>query len=615
MTTRPARVRLRLALGALVPCLALAACGGGQEETLGQDIDADARASSPGGGVPYTVDLRGVEDSTLASLLRSVASTERQIEDLPNTVTVLRNRAETDVQTMLSALRSEGYYDGTVTQSIDESVQPVRVVFDVQPGTQYRFAPVDIELAPPDSLFRSPPSAEIGLDTGAPARSQPILDAESDLVRRAQAGGFALAQIGDRTAAIRRDTQEMDLTLRLNTGEPAKFGPVTFDGMTDVNEDFLQSRVTWEVGDPYDPEMVTEFREKLLDTNLFTAVQIVPAEALNERGELPFRIRVTERLHRSIGAGVRFRSDEGPGANAYWENRNIFGNGERVRVEADVSPINQMVAGSYREPFFWREDQSLLLDAGLRNEDTDAYASSSITAAAAIERELADNMFLTAGPRYRLASIEEKTGDEESSYFNLVSFPVNFRWDTSDDLFDPTRGGRLDVITAPYASLTDSAAFWRNQVSYARYYQISQAPWFVLAGRVMAGTIDGTDVGNVPADERYYAGGGGSIRGYAYQAVGPQDDGDPEGGLSLLTGSLELRNRFTETIGGAVFVDGGTAYSDSMFQGGDEPRFGAGFGVRYITPIGPLRADIAFPVNGRDNDDVFQFYVSLGQAF
>ncbi|WGF88908.1 autotransporter assembly complex protein TamA [Marinivivus vitaminiproducens] len=615
MTPLPRARRRRAAGWMVLPCLMLSACSGGEESSLAQDIDADASASERGGGIAYTVDLRGVADESLAGLLRSVASTERQIEQPPSTITVLRNRADTDVQTMLSALRSEGYYDGRVTQTVDESAQPVRVVFDVEPGPLYRFAPVDIELAPADSLFRPPAPAEIGLETGSPARSQPILDAESDLVRRAQAGGFALAQIGDRTAMVQRSTQEMDLTLRLDTGQPAKFGSVTFEGMTDVNEDFLQSRVTWQPGDPYDPEEVTEFRRKLLDTNLFTAVQIIPAETLTEQGELPFRIRVTERLHRSVGAGVRYRSDEGPGANVFWENRNLFGNGERFRVEVDGSPISQMVAGSYREPFFWREDQSLLLDAGLRNEDTDAYSSTSITVAGAIERELAENMFLTAGPRYRLASIEEKTGEEDDSYFNLLSFPVNFRWDTSDDLFDPTRGGRLDIMTQPYASLTDNAAFWRNQASYARYYQISSSPWFVLAGRVMAGTIDGADVENVPADERYYAGGGGSIRGYAFQAVGPQDDGDPEGGLSLLTGSLELRNRFTDTIGGALFVDGGTAYSDSMFQGGDEPRFGAGFGVRYITPIGPLRADLAFPVNGRDNDDAFQFYVSLGQAF
>ena len=138
----------------------------------------------------------------------------------------------------------------------------------------------------------------------------------------------------------------------------------------------------------------------------------------------------------------------------------------------------------------------------------------------------------------------------------------------------------------------------------------------MLSARTRIGSIIGQETDELPANKRFYSGGGGSVRGYEFQSIGPEDDkGDPTGGRSVLEVSGEVRLRVTEDIGLVPFIDGGTV-SEQPFPDFDE-RFlwAGGLGLRYFTGIGPLRLDVAFPINGRDSDDIFQFYISLGQAF
>ncbi|HET6518653.1 MAG TPA: autotransporter assembly complex family protein [Geminicoccaceae bacterium] len=615
-----------LARAALV-LLGLAAAAAAQDdERLGREPDGlgaeppAAEAEDPGPRVPYRVEFEGVTEGALRELLEAVSETRATVDRPPPSVAALRRRAQTDVPRLLQALRSRGFYDAQVEPRVDAAASPARVVFDVRPGEPYRLRDVTVETVPPESTFVPPAAAELGLRPGEPAAARPILDAEAALLERARRQGYALARTADRTAAIERGANAMDLTLRIEPGAQARVGQIRFEGLDEVEESFVRRRVQVGTGEIYDPERLAEARQALVDSGLFAAVRVRLGEELSPGNHLPVTFELRERLHRSIGAGVRYRTDEGLGGNVSWEHRNFFRRGERVRIEADVSGFGTTVSNafelsaSFRKPDVFDIDQTLVAETSVNTVDTEAFESSSIGASLGLERVLSPRTEAGVAVAFRAAEV---TTPEDTESFGLISLPAFFSRDTSDDLLDPSEGGRVRLDAAPFAdTFGTGVTFARSSVRYAHYYQAIDEPRIVLAGRVALGGLFGADLEDVPADERFYAGGGGSVRGFGFQLAGPLDDeGNPTGGRSLLELSGEVRFRVTETIGGVTFLDAGSAFESTLPDFGEDLRLGTGVGVRYFTPIGPLRLDVAVPLNRRDVDDAFQLYISIGQAF
>jgi len=475
---------------------------------------------------------------------------------------------------------------------------------------------VSIAVVPPDADLALPSLAELGIAPGAPALAQTILDAETTLVERAEAAGFALAMAGERRAVVDHDADAMDLTLRLDAGPPVRFGSITVAGVDEVERDFVERRLPWRPGELITSERLAEGQRALRESNLFATVRTEIGETPDAQGRVPVVVQVTERKHRSIEVGVRYRSDEGPGGNIAWEHRNFFGRGEQLKAELDASPIAGLLALRFRKPDVLTRDLALLADVELAYEDPKAYESRSATTRVALERRFREGMTLTGGLAFRAAQVEEANTNRDES-FGLVSLPAEFRWDRSDDLLDPTTGGRLVVDNEPFVDVFgNDLAFNKARLEYSHYFQVLDTPRVVLAGRSAIGSLIGASRADVPADLRFYAGGGGSVRGFAFQKAGELDDqNDPIGGRSLFEVSGEVRVRVTETIGVVAFVDAGAAFTSPFPDFDDELRVGAGPGLRYFSPIGPLRLDVGFPVNPRNSDDAFQLYISIGQAF
>ena len=622
MTDGAGRKRPRCLLAAVAAALcSLAILVGGCAEEPAADPSAQAEAdTAPEGaappGVPYQVAIEGVEDEALRALLDEVSETRRLIERPPPSLTRLRRRAEDDRARLQRALRSEGYYDATIDISIDPDAEPVNVVFQVAPGPRYRLRDVAIEVTPPEADLPLLSLEELGIAPGAPAVAQTILDAETRLVEQALARGYALAEAGERRAVVDHDADAMDLTLRVDAGPLVRFGDIEVSGLEEVEGDFIERRLPWQPGELITSERLAEGLRALRETELFSTMRTSLGETPDAEGRLPVTVIVTERRHRSVEVGVRYRTDEGPGGNVAWEHRNFFGRGERVRAELDVSAIAGFLTGSFRRPDVWIRDLALLTEAGLAFENPDAYESQSATARVGLERRFREGMTLTGGLAFRAAQVEESTSGRQES-FGLVSVPALFNWDRSDDRLDPTRGGRLSLQNEPFVDTFGSdLVFNKSRLEYAHYFQVLDEPRVVLAGRSAIGTLFGASRAEVPADLRFYAGGGGSVRGFAFQTAGELDEeDDPIGGRSLFEASGEVRVRVTETIGVVAFVDVGSAFTSRFPDFDDELRIGAGPGIRYFSPIGPLRVDLGLPLNRRDTDDAFQLYISIGQAF
>jgi translocation and assembly module TamA len=625
---------LASALG-LAASLLLAACAKdtGPERLLGTD-DGGALPSPP--PVPYEVRFPGDLPPDLATLLPQVSESERGREQPPSSRLGVRQRAERDVGLLQQALRAEGYFDATVgfrledpasvpAQGVVQEVERVAarpqvvLVFEIAPGPRYRFGTLAVELADNPDTYPTPSLKSLGLVEGEPARTQAVLDAETSMLRAVRRAGFALARLGQREAIVDHDTQRMDVTLRLEPDRRAAFGKVTFTGDAGVEESFLRGRVPFASGQRYDPALLDEGQRNLFDTNLFSTIIIRPAEQLTADGRLDVAYELRERPPRSIGASLNYQTDQGFGTTLFWEHRNYFGAGELLRAEIGVSQVEQVARLRFRKPDFLRVDQNLLADAAVDRQDSDAYLSSSVGAGVAIERIFTRQLKGSLGVAYRFAEIEDKSGDQPDELFGLLSLPATVSWDFSNDRFDPTRGGAVILTTTPFTDLLGpSRSFLKSRLTHTRYFEIARAPQLVLALRGSVGSIVGNaSRDEVPADERFYAGGGGSIRGIAFQLAGPLDDDDrPLGGRSLVEGSIELRSRLQNNLGAVLFLDGGTVYDTSLPWQGSDLLFGAGPGLRYFTPIGPVRVDLGFPLNPRQGvDDNFQLYVSIGQAF
>jgi translocation and assembly module TamA len=299
---------------------------------------------------------------------------------------------------------------------------------------------------------------------------------------------------------------------------------------------------------------------------------------------------------------------------ASWENRNLFGGAEQLSFSATYSDYVFSAEGGYLKPFFLRKDQFLRLSARLADDEPDAYSSRSLKTYSMIERSFTEALKAGGGLGFKVSKVTQL---EETNRYSFLIFPLAMEYNGSDDLLDPSRGSRLGLQLTPYWDpFRDSPGFAKGYGRYRHYLQVLKEPAMVLAGGIGLGALAGADSAQVPADERFYAGGGGSVRGYAYQTVAPLKNGVPVGGNYLVELSLELRLKLSEQFGVVAFLDGGNAFAAPNPDFGQGLLWGTGFGVRYFTPVGPFRLDIGFPLDRRPGvDDSFQVYLSLGQAF
>lgn len=588
---------------------------------------AEAQSADP---LSYSVVFQAA-DSALADFeanLREISLSVTLIDEPPKTQPGLKRRAEQDVERIFKLLRSRGHYDASVSFRIltDADLNTThRVVFEFDPGPIYLIEEV---LVVEDDRAPVPASEEVlkqlGLDLGAPATAQSIISAQTALERFFRRAGRPIAKVEKRTTKIVPERHSMRVTYKVQRGPTATFGMTVYEGLEGVEEKYLGRQVPWQFGDTYDARLIEEFQRKLVQSGLFESVLVAPvtdgiADAESDLEPVPVNVRVTvqERPHRSLGFGASYSTSIGPAARAFWEHRNIFGQAERFRGALVLSPVERGVDLTYRKPFFLREDQAFLAQGDFKDVTSDAFDERHAEAFAGVERRLSDTWTATVGPTVDLISQESESVRE--SEVVLLGFRGNLNWDSTDNLLNPTRGGRIDLALSPYkVAISSGDPFLSTAVVGSTYLQIDNDGDFILAGRTKLGAIIGAELVNVPAGKRFYAGGGGSVRGYGFQRLGPLDGSlDPTGGRSVLELGAEMRFKVTEDFGIVPFMEAGNVYVEDIPPLGESDlRWGAGIGVRYFTEFGPIRFDVAVPIDQRENiDDPFQLYISLGQAF
>ncbi|WP_439501875.1 autotransporter assembly complex protein TamA [Aminobacter ciceronei] len=539
-------------------------------------------------------------------------------------------KARNDRERLVAALFSKARYDGVVTISIAgknlddlapdavfDGPQPVPVSITVQPGSMFTLG--DIVLKGDAANIRG---ADFGLIAGGNAASDAILKAEAGIVRALKEEGRPLATVTSRTIVADHATTTLDVTLDVAAGPIAGYGETTVEGTEAVDRDFTVYMTGLEPGRKYSPKEIEEARNRLLALEVFSSVSINEALALDPTGNIPMDVRVSERKMRYFGAGATYSNTEGAGVEGYWGHRNLFGRAEKLRISGSIGRISDTTelgklnynAGiMFEKPGVIGPASKFFANLKASYEHPDAYDIFSVKGNAGVSYELTRQQTVSASLAVDYSDIEDALNPDGKRYL-LVSTPLQYAFDNRDDKLNPTRGFRALAYVEPTYDALNGNAFVKLKGEGSAYYGLGDQNRFVLAGRVAMGSILGAGLDDVPADRRFYSGGGGSVRGYAYQGIGPEINGKPTGGLSYAETSVEIRYNYNDKIGIVPFIDAGTV-SARQFPDFGTVKVGAGIGVRYLTPFGPLRVDVAVPLNPGPGDPSYGFYAGVGQAF
>ncbi len=495
------------------------------------------------------------------------------------------------------AMRSRGYYNAVITVK-DETIM-------IKPGKVTTISAITI--TPVKYKNR-----QLNIKAGDPLDAQKVINAQNTLYKELQKDSCAFDLDVTHGVILDPITNTAEVRYAITQGRDATLGSAVFTGSKTVKQSYIQTRANWKEDTCFKRDKVSKTRQRLLETGLFSQIDIIMPDRPEKDGKVPVKFVLTESPHRTVRAGLSYYTDEGPGAVLGWQHRNFFGAGETLDAELGVSSLEQSLETTLTKPYFQRDDQTLSLNAKLNREDTDAYESLGFLTGFSINRKFTKEFSGRAGVDVDLTRIKEE-GDTEDNFALLKPF-ANLAYDNRDDTLDPKKGHVLKASIEPtFDMFGESDPYFKAIIAAQKYYSASD--WLTLASRLRIGSILGAGTQNLPASERFYAGGGGSVRGFGYQEVGPFEDGDPSGGRSLVEGALELRFKATDKIGAVTFLDFGQV-DDKITPTFSDLSLGAGVGARYYTDFGPIRFDVGVPLNNDENTDQnYQIYISIGQAF
>lgn len=567
--------------------------------------------------------LRGDLDEDLRERIeRAIGETD----DPPASRFQARRRARAAVEDAIAVLRSEGYYQPVVEDDVEGEETPLAVV-RVTPGPRFVLTEPQVEWTDPAPDADSAAAAveALELEAGDPGRAADVVGAEGRLVAALVQRGYADARAGDRRVVVDHAQTVVQPTYRIDPGGLVRLDGVELVTSGPTNPRWVAGLAPWSSGDPYDPEDVAELERRLLETGVYDsiAVALSPIEDVRPDGLRPVLVTLSDSPRRTLEAGVSYSTSEGAGVDAAWTWRNRFGRADTLRFGLRLAELDSRLDANLSLPHWRRPGRTLDVGAALIDEDTDAYDRTAASLTADLRQRIGKTSYISYGAgldtgRYverRFFPLTGTVGDLERN-LTILTGRASAYMDRSNDPLDPTRGWRVSLSAQPTAVTGDSqVVFLRLESQGTAYLPLDDQGRTILAGRLRLGSIVGGDELSIPSDRLFYSGGGGSVRGYQYQGVGPRlDDNTPRGGLSLFETSLEVRRDIGEKWGAAAFVDGG-AIGFEEIPNLSNLRWAAGVGVRYNLPFGPIRADIAVPLDPREGDPDFQIYVSIGQAF
>ena len=465
---------------------------------------------------------------------------------------------------------------------------------------------------------------QLPLKTGDPIEAARVQGAEANVSLILPQRGYPFVKLGERDILLDDQTHLGDYTLPVDTGPRSSFGVLRTAGDPVFKLDHLNVFPRFDRGELYDVRRTDDLRQALVATGLFSNVTVEPVRT-GQPGpdgteQVDLLVTQTKGKQRSLAATAGYGTGEGFKLEGTWTHRNLFAPEGALIAGVIAGTQEQGVSATFRRSNAGRRDRTVSLIASVNHSNYDAFDAQTITLAGRVSYDSTPiwQKKLTYAYGFELVGTNESVydfaaGEDTRGTYFIAALPGQVVFDRSNDLLNPTKGYRVKLNLSPEGSVRGAVSpYVRAMLEATGYFPVRDD--LVIAGKLRAGTIAGIDRDDLAPSRRYYGGGGGSVRGYGFQRLGPLDPkGDPVGGRSLNEFAVEARYRFGN-FGIVPFFDGGNAY-ESIYPTASDLRFGAGIGGRFYTNFGPMRVDVATPLNPRDGDGKVALYISIGQAF
>ncbi len=550
-------------------------------------------------------------------------------------------KARGDYKRILAAMYADGRYGGSISITIDGREvssllpdvalkEPAQVTITVDAGSQYLFSHAGItnrapEPVDPKDKVEQPES--VGYKAGEIARSSSVIRAERLAVEAWRHQGYPKARIAERQVVADHAAYGVESQIVVDPDRRAVFGPLQVQGTARMDPDFVAYMTGLQPGQEYDPKALDRAQKRLSRLEVFRSARFEEGENISREGVLPMTLAVQEQPLRRIGAGASYSTVDGAGVETYWLHRNLFGKAEKLRFDARVAGIGAQsydpadytytLGVSFTKPGVFTPDTDFVTALTGKREVLEAYTQTTALASAGFTHIFSDQL---SG---KLTADVAKSRFEDDVFgtrdFLTAGLNASVLYDGRNNKANPSRGVYIEGVFSPFYEFEYGNIAGKFTAEGRTYFGLGKNDRVILAGRLKLGAVTGAPISELPSDALFFAGGGGSVRGYGYRNIGVevQNGGTTDiiGGRSLIEGSVEARVQVTKNIGVVGFADAGYVGEKSFPDFSEDLRVGVGAGVRYNTGLGPIRLDVAVPLDKRKGDPNFAVYVGIGQAF
>ncbi len=604
----------------------------------------NAAAIEQSKGISYTVHIEADSGNIVEEALQKKSILLSKDASPLLTYEKLHHRVEKEKISFKKILSAYGYHDAEIISRLDKVKTPNLITFTINLKKRYKFKEIKILNADTEKKITGIDFSSLPIIKKDMAYlASDILESERLILTHLGTKGHPQAQVRDRFVLADPNSKKIDVLWMIEPDATVYFGSVTLTGRLKSKPEWVESKLPWKNGDIFNHDLFTELKKKLLQTGVFSSVSITANFEAIQNNQVPIILKVSENKRRLVGGGANYSTSEGLGGRAFWEHRNLFNGGEKLRVTTNFSKLKKGAGATYTIPDFYKLDQDLQFKTEINQIQFPSRKSNNIFASTLLRYKLGENSnYFFGGEANFIQQIKPKREN-----FKLLGLPLGLYLDHSNDKLDPQSGWRFHVTSTPYASHQRRfSSNHKKQVNFfakieakpSAYIPLNKKETLSFATRLRYGSFLGNSHSGVPREKRFYGGGGQSIRGYSFETLGPIHKNRPTGGLSAFEVAAEFRWRITKSLGLVPFIEAGNVFKSYIPTFKKPLLFSAGVGIRYfIESIGPLRLDIAFPLHRRKFskkqhrnkkssarrrtfkrhtlDQRFQVYISIGQTF